>query len=604
MAIPFQCPQCQKAYRVKDHLAGKKVACAQCKHVITVPALTAPVDSHAIEAIAEAALDSGERAASNGSAVHPVAAAGTIAMECPYCFENVEFPAASSGRKAPCPSCRRIIDVPAMKVEKPKDWRTVTERPTLAKVDTGPAPEGAWGNTAGVANVVSREALREAEVIVDRKKLARPKRTGLWITLASFALVGAVTLFIIRGKMAADDQRENLLADAIKAAEAKPSDPNSLPAAHAAPIHIAAGTYELHDATPDPKQAARRFAAARNAARQADSPNDRAGLLLEVLTAQAELIQFDDTSANKVALSSDEIHRELRQTLQIFRELPREYGWQAIEMLTRKLKSYGTKEPMIFALAPEALAGDNGRAEALAVVALTMKSIAEPADKAAALVQSAMGGAMSPRVVAHSVVQAAGKSIPEAADVATNLNSRLGCAEGYARAGEFDKALPLISIGSPEEQVAVVSIIADAVVDAQMADKLTELVAVATRHTEKFTLPAWAIERTGRACRRGARADLAKQLADACEQKDADPWLELESLRAQLATSSGPVNVEAAERCGEKTAAQALACLAIARHNAKHTQDNPRKAISSWALAPARSVGMAGAALGLQDRAK
>lgn len=38
MAIAFQCPACQRQYRVKDRLAGKCITCKSCKGAIQVPA--------------------------------------------------------------------------------------------------------------------------------------------------------------------------------------------------------------------------------------------------------------------------------------------------------------------------------------------------------------------------------------------------------------------------------------------------------------------------------------------------------------------------------------------------------------------------------------
>src|SRR4051794_36441690 len=91
MAIPFNCPNCQKHYRVKDHLAEKQVKCTQCEKVITVPQAAPAPAAHEMEDFALSALGD-EKGKSNGSAVHPtVAGDGKISIECPYCFETVEF---------------------------------------------------------------------------------------------------------------------------------------------------------------------------------------------------------------------------------------------------------------------------------------------------------------------------------------------------------------------------------------------------------------------------------------------------------------------------------------------------------------------------------
>src|SRR5205807_859867 len=147
-AIFFRCPGCAKAFRVPDERAGLKTNCTRCKTLMTVPQTSEPGGADAIEALAGATL-SGEFKSSelmpgapstNGSA-EAKSVGGAIAMECPFCFEQVEFPPDKGGKKAPCPQCRRILQVPVAKDGKPKDWREVDNRPSFARTDNTPAPE-------------------------------------------------------------------------------------------------------------------------------------------------------------------------------------------------------------------------------------------------------------------------------------------------------------------------------------------------------------------------------------------------------------------------------------------------------------------------------
>lgn len=57
MAIEFNCPQCGKAYRVSDELAGRMAKCRECSVVMTIPAAPAGVQpaSSAPQAAAGAA---------------------------------------------------------------------------------------------------------------------------------------------------------------------------------------------------------------------------------------------------------------------------------------------------------------------------------------------------------------------------------------------------------------------------------------------------------------------------------------------------------------------------------------------------------------------
>ena len=220
MAISFQCPSCHKPYKVKDDLAGKKAACTQCKVVMTVPRPSASAEeSQAVEAMATAALveesKQHEALAAN--------AASTIKVECEFCFEQVEYPIEKSGKKHPCPSCRRIVTVPVPASGGPKkDWREVKDNITMARKSDENAPEGAWGNEQLQQQVVSREALMEAKVIVHRKTLMGPDRSKLYIGLALTALAcGIGGFFVFRGK-AEDDRRHALVADAIKGSSTLP----------------------------------------------------------------------------------------------------------------------------------------------------------------------------------------------------------------------------------------------------------------------------------------------------------------------------------------------------------------------------------------------
>jgi len=40
MAIEFDCPGCERRFRLADNLAGKRARCPKCKAVLTVPWFT------------------------------------------------------------------------------------------------------------------------------------------------------------------------------------------------------------------------------------------------------------------------------------------------------------------------------------------------------------------------------------------------------------------------------------------------------------------------------------------------------------------------------------------------------------------------------------
>lgn len=600
MPIAFACPKCSKAYKVKDELAGKKAACTQCKHVMLVPKVSMPMataeESLALESLATATLTADERAAAAASEAEKTAAAGgPIPFECPFCFEAVEFPIDKAGKQSPCPACRRIVKVPVPKNAKPKDWREVDARPSFARIDTAPAPEGAWGNTQGLGGIVSREALLDAAVIVDRKTLAAPKRGKLYITLAVLAVLAAAIGFMVRGRQVTDDRRMSLVADAVKATEPKAEPP--LPKGWSAVIHCAAGQFQLREQKVDLDAAKRHFQTARAATRDLD-PVDRAGLLIEIAIAQADLVGDDPTRH----LSREDAQKELRQTLQSFKELPRESGWAVIEAVTRKLGSTGDKKPLMSILAPMALPNESDRAEALAIVALVLHETkdAKADDVTKEAKDARTDGPASPRLVALLLATnqlAEARKLLQESTSEPSLPSRLAYAEGLASI-KAEQAIKVASAsGAVEHQAAAYAMLADA----PNSPHLEKAVAFVAENGAKFTLPSWAIERLARACRRANRADLAAQLAGPAKVQPVKGWVELQSILAAEPTA-GPMNASDADRCGDKTVAQALALAVIARHNARIAKSDPRSAIAVWPSPAAQAAGFAGAALGIQDR--
>jgi hypothetical protein len=594
MVISFQCPNCNKAYRVKDNLAGKRAPCGQCQAVMTVPQPTAdPTHAHAVESLAKDLL-------SDEPAEPAAAAGGAIALECPFCFEQVTFPPEKGGKQSPCPACRKIIRVPVPATGKPKaDWRAVENNFTMARRDTEAAPEGAWG-AAQNQSVVSREALREAKVVFDRKDLAAPNRKPIYITAAVAGLTLAAAVGWWGWGRWVEGQRVGLVADALKA-----SEPKKAPGAWPAGVFAAAGEFWLREPQPDLKAAAEHFRQARSLAQAAESEADKAELLLHVALGQASLVGDEAAADARRALGWEDSQRELRQTLQNFGGLPREHAWLAVEELTRRLGSVGPKRPVVEALAPNALPSEADRAEALACVGLVLAALKDP--QAAAVLQSAQdaatampGAPPSPRLVAllraSGQGDAAGRMMPAPTSGDPGLPARLGYAEGFARAGEVDQALRVAQLPGPDDHRAqALALVADG-----HPEGLEPAVKFVAEHGQKFTLPAWVPLRIARACERGGRADLARQLATGVAQMDVKPWLELTALRAELAASTSAA--EPPDLAGDRSPAEALAAVFVGRHNARVSAANPRAAVSAWALESTRPAGLVGSALGLQDR--
>src|SRR5580704_13233721 len=198
MPIRIKCPKCQTILGVKESLAGKKANCPKCRYMLTIPMpKTAPAapayKPEDAEALALSAF------AEETPKVAPVSTK-TIEFECPFCAEMVKLSADLSGKQAPCPNpeCKRIIKVPLLKADKPKDWREMDKRgPTGALRKDKDEPEGTWGTAQ--KSRVSQEALLEADAIPIRKgpvPTATKIRRGILSGVAFFFVLGAVLGFM------------------------------------------------------------------------------------------------------------------------------------------------------------------------------------------------------------------------------------------------------------------------------------------------------------------------------------------------------------------------------------------------------------------------
>ncbi len=192
MPIRFKCNHCQKALKVEDALAGKRVACPACKKPVVVPVPTAaPAD---LEAFAAAALAEGDNKAKPKEEEKPKAA-GTIDFMCPFCDAELHLSVELAGKKEPCPECKRIIRVPNPKEDRPKDWSTVASGPSAALANKPPELEGAWGSTT-TRSKVSQQSLADAEAFPEEE--VEPVGVGGWVKRATVVLgVGGLLFFVV-----------------------------------------------------------------------------------------------------------------------------------------------------------------------------------------------------------------------------------------------------------------------------------------------------------------------------------------------------------------------------------------------------------------------
>lgn len=190
MPISTQCPKCQKLYRLKDELLGKRVACADkaCRTLFEVVPYVPPVKvtmPRDAEAVAVAALLE-EPELTQAAAVDT----RTIDLTCAVCDHKWNVAWSMQGKNALCPECKTRQKVPEQKAANKIDWRNPNaKRPSLAKQEE--VPDDVWGSKGGQVSVGS---LKEAGAIKGVEYEARP--VSFWIKWGSLA---GVVLAVIVG---------------------------------------------------------------------------------------------------------------------------------------------------------------------------------------------------------------------------------------------------------------------------------------------------------------------------------------------------------------------------------------------------------------------
>lgn len=92
MPIDFKCPKCGQPLIVKESMTGRKAKCPKCKTVLTLPAGDEPSDQ----------------------APQPAPTAeGKRQIGCPKCGQPLIVKDAMLGKKARCPKCKAVVQMPA-----------------------------------------------------------------------------------------------------------------------------------------------------------------------------------------------------------------------------------------------------------------------------------------------------------------------------------------------------------------------------------------------------------------------------------------------------------------------------------------------------------
>ncbi len=608
MTINFNCPHCQKPLKVKEELGGKKAKCPRCQKALVIPEPTPTVPQVDVEALAAAALTD-----------EPAAAAPVeqkfMDFPCSFCDEQIHISADMAGKQTPCPHCRRIVKVPLLAKEGPKDWRTVDKRlPSGAKREDGPAPEGAWG-TASTAHV-STEALVEADAIpVVKERLT----TRQWITrgLVAAGAVAAVVAIVLTVRHRKQESVEaTALKEALAVADAKGND--ALPAVESAELHRALGEYYLRHDRLDEGQ--RHFKQARALAMQLKSPPEHDSALIRIAASQVDMGGDGFAVKQKTRLSWNDTREEIKKTLLPLSladsraEAMRQVGGLLIDRGQANLN---------MPLANDLTAAPQERAELLAVIGLQLhqrtqdslaqsyatralqpyqtKAAAKPGDKNGK--PPAASSLLALLLVLNRSSEAQTVALPPKPSDNIPSEVRTGYAEGLAWKDQWSEALALATAPTATtahrlNALAAVAAVAASQDRPEAGQAIEAAAALATDPGARLASP-WAIARVVQA---GIRTEATANQLDALVKAVDSPEFQrdLQADIWKVSKASADPN-QFAPGDNQKTWGP-LWTEQFARQLAQqHKGAEVLAELQGWS-APTRALGFAGVALGVGDQ--
>jgi hypothetical protein len=544
MTIRFKCPHCQKSLSVKDHLAGKKAACPVCKHAITIPTpKSEPVDveAFAAEALADKPVE---------KVPEPVSTK-TVDFICPFCDEELKLSADLAGKKTPCPKCTRVIAVPKLQEEKPRDWRTVQKKGPSGAIGNLPEqPDDAWSTSQ--KSKVSQQAMAEAGALPEAP--ARPLGAAGWARgIVKWGTVAGIAFLLI--SLIVSARRTKVTKDHLM--EAKVHLPKMSPLLQME-YHRAAGEIDVRKFRASDAQDS--FSRARHsfekfAAEDAAAVHDRDLLLIRLVLSEAEM----GADAGDVTLKTT--------------KLVQRFDWKD-NVVQREM-----------AQTLEKMHSDEAKASALRQLACRFLE-QNKLDIALSLANPLGGGVGHPpllraqctslRLVRDDNDAAQDMRPPESGKFNADLLSRVAYAQAHAFKKAYAEALSVAkSPGpAPDRLEACVAGAAIALADKKSKDAAAEaapFIAEALIAYKEFPKdakgkgPSWAVlELIRLGSRTGADVQpLVAQLPDVFK-----PRAQLDMLLARLDKST-QVEKSPPEEIKENTTARAFAWEALARHNTR-----------------------------------
>lgn len=599
------------------------------------PAAKPPVDADtlALQALAEADESTIEK--------EPPPDQRTIAMVCAVCDHSWTEPWDKQGKNVICPDCRHRQQVPVQKKVEKADWRNPNaNRPSLARSDV-PVPDNVMGNET---RAVSVEALEQAGVIEDDIE-DRPRWHYVAVVLLPLLLVATFSYAVVSYYRAAQrDTRDDIMAHALDDL-VKATGNSPLPATEAplfrAMLFMAAGEHELRHTEPTPEHlehAREQLAQARSELKAAGKSWERDALFGELALAQCDLGGTPEQvtagtryswKPNRAATAQIVVHKidrsvqqELMQTLMAMgdRERPCDYDSRitTIRRLARELARRG-QSGLIFGIVtqgffpgeqPEALAAcaleeflETGDAERARTVAEEIKTTLTNSNAAKLSVPpmftQSLWLSVDPPITSPTLT-AAPAPRGELSDA-----TRLAYTALHLVKKDPAKALDIANRpGKLEPRLKALALISEW---SEPGTALTDAHALTQKQTKPSTTPV-PLVRLARSAAHANQPDLAEKLAASISDEGLRCWAKAVTLRHQLyqstdSTRVDPATIEVPTNLKQLRVGHALARMTVARHNARiEGGGNWQKRFDDWGEGSLKGFGLAGFALGLQDR--
>ena len=553
----------------------------------------------------------------------------TVEMTCAMCEHKWPEAWEKQGKNVICPECRHRQKVPVIKKE---DWRT-QNLPEGAKTEDVPDDVMTTKN----AGYVSGKSLEEAGVIFEEYE---PRPIWQYFAGAAAALAGvAVVWFTVASmKRGGEEQLQtDWMTEAQKSLEAQTEALKAEYPLYKAALDLAAAEWALGLNEPEHTSGATaRFASARHELGNVVTSTDERDALFAVLLASQvslggdeqqvqEQIRLDwkeqakNQSKPRLKGSLSHVQKELQQTLARMKAVnaKSDVRLAAVRQATRELYRRGQPDLLV------AVLGGNGFelsevADAEAQMLLEVFRETKDADlvlRHAQTLDLPAARPAPPSAVALQKALGRDEFKPYQTTITEPSKNPKDIVRDEARAAYVplalaqqkpDEALELAARpGSLDSRLRAIGLVAETVPDPTKAVEVAVEVLNEPRPRSGPNPPGTVLARLAAAAGKANKPDLADKLAAAISDDGLKVWAKAETLRHRLRAVSDPkpesdTVAPVPDHPKEFKLGHAWARLALARHNAAATGVQNATTYDGWG--PFKPFGLAGLALGLQDR--